>query len=251
MTMEALLENLRYFEDDFEAGLPTMDDLPSEYPEDSLLPDIVHPTQSNLLKECLLMEFQSRGLIDFLIAAELNIHFDKNNPNWHKRPDWFLALGTSPVFNKMRRRSYLIWQEKVRPYLVLEILSKGTEKEDLGKTESREAVPTKWQVYEKILQVPYYVCFDHHEGEIRAYRWEADGYVQLVVPKKGLWLEEIQLGLRLWQGRYQDQIGNWLRFYDGNGKLLPTEAEAKLQERAEKERLRAILKAAGIDPDQG
>ena len=51
MTMEALMENLRYPKDDFEADLPTMDDLPSEYPEDSQLPDVVHPAQSNLLKE--------------------------------------------------------------------------------------------------------------------------------------------------------------------------------------------------------
>ena len=30
MTMRALIENLRYPEEDFEAGLPSMDNLPSE-----------------------------------------------------------------------------------------------------------------------------------------------------------------------------------------------------------------------------
>ncbi|MDJ0836291.1 MAG: Uma2 family endonuclease [Acidobacteriota bacterium] len=278
MTLEALMENLKYPEDDFEAGLPTMDDLPSEYPEDHQLPDIVHPTQCNLLKECLLMSFEARGVTDFLIASELNIHFDKNNPHWHKQPDWFLALGTSPVFNAMKRKSYLIWQERVRPYLVLEILSKSTEKEDLGTADSKEYVPSKWVVYEDILQVPYYVLYDHHEGEMKAYRRDATGYVPLAIPRAGLWLEEIQVRLGTWKGRYQHQTSTWLRFYDRSGKLLPTQEEAKNnalaekeqervekereraekereraekeRERAEKERLLAILKEAGIDPDK-
>ena len=135
----------------------------------------------------------------------------------------------------------------------------------------KEYVPSKWVVYEDILQVPYYVLYDHHKGEMKAYRRDATGYVPLVIPGAGLWLEEIQVRLGTWQGRYQHQAGTWLRFYDRSGKLLPTQEEAKNtalaekeqqraekereraekeRERAEKERLLAILKEAGIDPDK-
>jgi Uma2 family endonuclease len=57
------------------------------------------------------------------------------------------------------RYSYVVWQEKVIPFIVVELLSEGTEKEDLGKTlrEIKEP-PTKWEVYEQILKIPYYVC---------------------------------------------------------------------------------------------
>ncbi|MDJ0838580.1 MAG: Uma2 family endonuclease [Acidobacteriota bacterium] len=283
MTMEALMEHLKYPEEDFEAGLPTMDDLPSEYPEDKLVPDTVHPNQCSLLTECLLLQLKARGLTEYLIAEDLDIHFDKDHPHRHKRPDWFLALGTSPVYNAMNRKSYLIWHEKVRPYLVLEILSKSTEKEDLGLTDTRDGVPTKWQVYQDILKVPNYVCFDSAKGALKAFRRGPDGYVPVAVPKSGVWFEELELGLRIWSGRYREKDGPWLRFFDHEDKLIPTEAEEKereraekvqervekeraiareskeraekkqalareSKERAEKERLLAILKAAGIDP---
>jgi Uma2 family endonuclease len=141
-------------------------------------------------------------LVDYLVGSELNIHFDKNKPNWHKRPDWFLAVGVSPERNKLKRKSYLTWQEQVRPYLLIEILSKSTEDEDLGLTERKDGVPTKWEVYQDILKVPYYVCFDQRKSEIKAFRREKSGFVQMVIPKSGLWLKDIHLGLhileRLW-----------------------------------------------------
>ncbi|MEH2324649.1 MAG: hypothetical protein V7K32_13990 [Nostoc sp.] len=47
------------------------------------------------------------------------------------------------------RLSYVIWQEGVDPFLVLvELLSPGTEQEDLGKTLPEvNRPPTKWEVY--------------------------------------------------------------------------------------------------------
>ncbi len=235
--MEALMENLRYPEDEFEAGLPTMDDLPSEFIEDCQLPDDIHPPQCNLLKEPLLPIVESRGIDDWLIATELNIHYHQSEPLWHKRPDWFLAVGVSPERDK--RKSYLTWKEQVRPYLVIEILSKSTEDEDLGLTVRKGNVPTKWEVYQDILKVPYYVCFDQRKSEIKAFRREKSGFVQMVIPKSGLWLKGINLGLRIWDGDYQKQAGPWLRFYDKTGKLLPTDAEETQRERAEKEHERA------------
>ncbi len=49
---------------------------------------------------------------------------------------------------------------------VVELLSPGTEAEDLGQTLREMNQPsTKWQVYEQILRVPYYVLFDRYENQ--------------------------------------------------------------------------------------
>ena len=90
------------------------------------------------------------------------------------------------------RLSYVVWQEGVNPLVVVEFLSPGTAKEDLGEnievvedeglnssdeaavTTVSEAVaagrngrvkekpPRKWEVYERILRVPYYVVLSRY-----------------------------------------------------------------------------------------
>ncbi|MEM9543093.1 MAG: Uma2 family endonuclease [Cyanobacteria bacterium P01_E01_bin.42] len=89
---------------------------------------------------------------------------DREHTQWYKRPDWFLVLGARPSGNLQELRlSYVIWQERVSPFLVVELASPGTEDEDLSKSERKEEIrPTKWEVYEEILQVPYYVVCDSH-----------------------------------------------------------------------------------------
>lgn len=58
--------------------------------------------------------------------------------------------------------------------LVVELLSEGTEKEDLGQTvRDIKQPPTKWQVYEQILQIPYYIVFGRISNELRVFHWQA------------------------------------------------------------------------------
>lgn len=59
-------------------------------------------------------------------------------------------------------------------------------------------------------------------------------------------LPRVGLALALWEGIYEGQHATWLRWYDDQGKLIPTGAEQA--ERAE--RLAAKLRALGLDPDQ-
>jgi len=54
----------------------------------------------------------------------------------------------------------------------------------------------------------------------------------------GFLLEDIQLGLGLWQGSYQNRERLWLRWYDRGGNWVLTPAELE-QERAEQEGQRA------------
>lgn len=244
--------------------LPTMYDLPSEDPEELGLPDEFHEFQPQLLREtCQPPNYYPQAIF---IGTDLNIYYDPRHTLWHKRPDWFLVLGVARDQQQQDLRlSYVVWQEGVNPFLVIELLSPGTEAEDLGQT-LREInhPPTKWQVYEQVLRIPYYVVFDRHQNQLRGFRLLATRYEELAILKGRLWFEEIQLGLGLWQGSYQGIEGLWLRWYDQGGNWIAIASEQVQQERqraeherqrAEHERQRAErmatrLQELGIDPDQ-
>lgn len=141
------------------------------------------------------------------------------------------------------RRSYVFWQEGAAPFLVVELLSPGTEAEDLGQTlRDVDQPPTKWQVYEQVLRVPYYGIFDRYENAFRLFRLVATRYQELSLPDQRFWFEELSLGLGVWQGTYQATMGQWLRWYDQAGGWIETPAERS-------ERLAAQLRTLGIDPD--
>jgi Uma2 family endonuclease len=53
-----------------------------------------------------------------------------------------------------------MWQELVSPFVVVELLSPGTEAEDLGQTMlSPKELPSKWQVYEQVCEFPTTLSF--------------------------------------------------------------------------------------------
>jgi Uma2 family endonuclease len=244
--------------------LPTMYDLPSENPEEPGLPDEFHDFQPQLLRET--FQTPSYPVGEIFIGSDLNLYYDSRNPLWYKRPDWFAVLGVSRLYQEREMRlSYVIWQEGVNPFVVVELLSPGTEKEDLGQS-LRDVTkpPTKWEVYERILRVPYYVVFSRYTNELRIFELKGARYQQLILSDERFWFAELELGLGLWQGTYQGINGLWLRWYDvtGNWILTPTErAEEEYrqrqlaQQRAEQEYQRAEqlaqrLRDLGIDPKE-
>lgn len=77
------------------------------------------------------------------------------------------------------------------------------------------------------------------------------------------WLEQVGLGLTLWQGEFEGRQDVWLRWCYQDGAVLPTGDERAEQERLEKEQalqrasqaeqraqqLAQRLRAMGINPD--
>lgn len=111
--------------------LPTIYDLPSEYSKELGLPDEFHDFQPQLLRET--CQPPTTAAEDLFISTDLNMYYDSRHPLWHKRPDWFLVLGIKRAETQTDLRlSYVIWQEAVLPFLVVELLSPGTEGDDLG-----------------------------------------------------------------------------------------------------------------------
>ncbi len=244
-------------------NLPTMYDLPSEYIGDEGVPDEFHVFQGQLLRET----FQPPKYFPdkYFVGVDINFYYDKTHILWYKRPDWFAALEVPRLYNnKELRYSYVLWQEKVSPFIVIEFLSESTENQDLGKTfrESGEP-PTKWQVYEEILKIPFYITFDRVTDELIAFRLKDLKYEPFTAIDNRFYLEELDLTLGLWQGKYEEIDRLWLRWYDKAGNLIPNNVERIELERSKKdfekeEKEKALARAAllaqklkdlGIDPN--
>ncbi|MEQ9371532.1 MAG: Uma2 family endonuclease [Coleofasciculus chthonoplastes F3-SA18-01] len=205
--------------------LPTMYDLPSDNPEDPGLPDEFHFFQPLLL----LLTFQPThwNWEEVFSACDLNLYYDVNHTHWYKRPDWFGVVGIPRLYEQRELRlSYVIWQEQISPFVVVELLSPGTEGEDLGRTVPQAgSPPSKWQVYEKILRVPYYVIFSRYTHELQIFHLVEGNYQRVNLTDNRLVIPELGLSLGLWSGRFREINGRWLRWMTPSGELIPTDNE--------------------------
>ncbi|WP_228055824.1 Uma2 family endonuclease [Lusitaniella coriacea] len=224
--------------------LPTMYDLPSEDPEEPGLPDEYHDLQPALLRHTFNSECYSPE--EVFIGADMNIYYDVRHPLWHKRPDWFLAVGVPRLYEETDLRlSYVVWQEGVNPLVIVELLSPGTAKEDLGDFGDEEKVvarpysipspKSKWEVYEQVLRIPYYIVFDRYTNRLWFFQLVGTRYqLQELDPQSPqIWIPELQLGMGLWEGEYEGITRLWLRWRDAQGNWIPTpaqEAQQKAQE---------------------
>ncbi len=220
--------------------LPTMYDLPSETLEDQGLPDEFHLLQPELLRITFLPPEVSNDQV--FTASDLNLYYDPRHPQWYKRPDWFAVLGVSRLYEERELRlSYVIWQEGVNPFVAIELISPGTESEDLGQNlREINQPPNKWEVYEQILRIPYYFVYNRYTNDLKGFGLTTNRYQRLSQTPQGFWLPEAKIGLGLWQGNYQGIERLWLRWYNQQGYWIPTPTEREKQ-RAETEKQRAEI----------
>ncbi len=205
----------------------------------------------------------------FLAAANVGVFAEARNPAIV--PDVFLSLDVQVHDNfwDKRHRSYFVWEFGKPPDLVVEIVSnqKGNE------------VGSKRLRYAR-MGVGYYVVRDPFHrlmrDDLRVYRLRGGRYERQESPR----FPELRLGMRLWEGEFEGVWWNgWLRWTDEHDVLIPMGKERAEQERrraeqerrrAEQERLRAehaehvmaeerrraqrlaaLLRRSGIDPEQG
>jgi Uma2 family endonuclease len=242
--------------------LPTMYDLPSESLEEPGLPDEFHDLQPQLLSRTLHLSGYRRD--NYFTASDLNLYYDPLHPQWYKRADWFLAVDVPRLYGGVDlRRSYVTWYEQHPPTVVIEFLSPGTEADDLGRfhakvkeeaepepetlnEDSTDAVtqqkpPSKLVVYEQYLKVPHYLVYSRQSQQLRYFHLIHGEYQEqpLNASNPLVWLNDLQIGLGIWQGSFDDADGSWLRWcnQDGTWFLTDTEQErfAKEQERLAKE----------------
>jgi Uma2 family endonuclease len=260
------------------SDLPTMYDLPSESIGEPGLPDEFHGLQPQLLSRTLQLSGYQRS--DYFTASDLNIYYDLDHKQWYKRADWFLAVGVPYLYEGYDlRRSYVNWHEPRSPHVVVEFLSPGTEAEDLGrfytKTKStsnvesiieedideadspkREKPPSKLVVYEQYLKVPHYLVYSRQSRELRYFRLMAGEYQeqQLQTSNPLVWLDDLEIGLGIWEGMLNGIPGVWLRWCDRNGNwyLTDTERERLAKEQSQNQLLQSArnLLAAGMEMEK-
>ena len=215
--------------------------------DDTPVDNMPSEKQQRLLTEPLYSSWAGPGAgRPFLAAANVGVFPEPRNPAIV--PDMFLSLDVqvNPDWWDTRHRSYFVWEFGKVPDLVVEVVSnqKGNE---IGGKRLRYAR----------MGVGYYVIQDlfHRvmRDDLRVYRLRGRRYVRQGRP----WFPELGLGMTLWEGLFEGVRSRWLRWTDEHGDLIPTGKEAAERERrrAEQERRRAdrlaaLLRRAGIDPEQ-
>ncbi|NJK30766.1 MAG: Uma2 family endonuclease [Acaryochloris sp. RU_4_1] len=204
--------------------------------DDTPVDNFASAKQQRLLVSSL---YSSLSATVFLAEANVGIYHTVSQPAIV--PDVFVSFNVQvpEAWWEKPNRCYLVWNFGKSPEIVLEIVSNQVGGE----------LTDKLKIYEQ-MRASYYVVYDPAQKltdlPLRLYELRGLHYIE----KAGLWLEQVNLGLTLWQGIFEGRQDTWLRWCDANGTLLLTGDEQAEQERQRAERLAAMLKAQGIDPEQ-
>jgi Uma2 family endonuclease len=239
------------------APMPDMSHIVTE--DDEPVDNLFSDKQQRLLVEPLYTSWQKERT--FLADANVGVFRGLHMPPLV--PDMFLSMdvrvGDEDWWLK-ENRSYFIWIHGKPPDVVVEVVS----------NEKGGELDRKMEGY-ALMGVPYYVVYDPEPTSIQSkplvvYELVAGEYL----PRPDFQMTRLQLSVRLWDGEFESGRAVWLRWADGEGKLLPTGAELSEQERqradqeqqrAEQERQRADkaeerarllaarLQELGIDPE--
>jgi Uma2 family endonuclease len=160
---------------------------------------------------------------DVWVGGNLFLCYEKGNPSAALAPDVLLAKGVS----KWKRPNYLLWQE-VPPGLIVEITSRSTRREDLGKKKS---------VYESI-GAEEYILFDPYaeylDPQLQGFRLSGSRYQPIRAARDGSIASSIT-------GLTFRTEGERLRLVDtATGEPLPWIDELGERLRALEDRLRAL-----------
>ncbi len=233
---------------DLTRPLPTAKDLPDsdDTPVDNQLQHLI----PGLLEVILALIWALRQ--DWFFGVDMGVYYHPEEPAIV--PDGFLSIGVPRVVDEGLRLSYVIWQEKKVPILVLEVVSQTR----------RGEYSTKKDDYAEI-GILYYVIYNplrKRKPPLEIHKLNGDEY-ELYSLNSPTWLPEIGLGIGRERGTYQGIEREWLYWYDENGTryLTPEEQIDRDRQRANNAEDRAMnaeqranllaqrLQALGIDPD--
>ncbi|MDY6783518.1 MAG: Uma2 family endonuclease [Cyanobacteriota bacterium] len=231
--------NVKYFPSAKE--LPDSDDTPT----DNELQDHI-PT---LLKTILLWLWRDR--YDWFFGIDMGLYYHPDEPVII--PDAFLSLGVERYIDEDLRLSYVLWEEKVVPPLILEVVSQHYRGEFSAKKEK----------YAEIGALYYVIYAPRRRRKARLEVYKLVNGTYELQPGNPVWMPEIGLGIGAERGDYGGIVREWLYWYDEAGQRFPT-TEERVQQReqqaveatrraleAEKraQQLAERLRALGIDPE--
>jgi Uma2 family endonuclease len=200
------------FTEDFTRELPCEDGIPLE--------NLWHRLQINLLDDCVHQLW--RGRTDFYAGGNMFVYYSLQQVQRqdYKGPDFFVV---KDVDGSYVRPCWVAWREGGRlPDVIVELLSPSTRGVDLG---------AKKALYEQVFRTREYFCYgpDPTQGgepELLGWVLGRDGYEALAADERGwLWSRVFGAWVGEWEGEYHGARSRWLRLYDAEGRLIPTEAD--------------------------
>jgi Uma2 family endonuclease len=222
------------------ACLPSSEELPDsdDTPVDNELQDLI----PGLLKAILAIAWPER--MDWFFGVDMGIYYDPDLPAIV--PDGFLSLGVERFYDENLRPSYVLWEEKKVPILVLEVVSQ----------KYRGEYSTKKIEYAK-LGILYYVVYNPFRRRKRPLEvYKLVNNIYELHDGNPVWLPEIGLGIGIERGTYLGIPREWVYWYNQQRqRFLTPEEDRKLaqqqaqQAQQEVQLLRERLRSLGIDPD--
>lgn len=220
--------------------LPYSDGVPLETPW--------HRAAIALLVETL--EYHRRGRKDFYCGGDMFMYFSAErvfNKDF-RGPDFFVV---NNVDHDRPRLSWVAWQEGGRlPDVIVELSSPSTADVDAR---------AKRELYRDSFRTSEYYIYDPITGTFDGYqRLDGDATPLAVTADNRVWSRQLGLFLGTWSGPYLEHTGRWVRFFDADGRLVPTgvelaaaEATARqaAEQRAEEEARRATAEAQRADAE--
>ncbi|NEP06636.1 MAG: Uma2 family endonuclease [Okeania sp. SIO4D6] len=127
----------------------------------------------------------------------------------------------------------IFWEFGKPPDVVIEIVS-STPGNELG---------SKLTDYAQ-LRIPYYVVYDPlqklSETVLQVFQLQFNSYI----PKNDAWFSDVNLGLTLWDGKFENINGAWLRWCNVGGNVIQTGDEIAAEKNAEISQKDAQIKQA-------
>lgn len=219
-----------------EVNIPSSEELPAE--DGVPMESPWHRAAINLLLESIDYHWQDRT--DYYAGGNMFIYFSRQQLRNldYRGPDFFVVTG---VDGSQERKSWVVWEEDGRyPDLIIELISPTStliDKQD------------KKQLYEQVFRTPEYYCYDPATEELLGWRLANGRYKPIEPDEQGrLWSNVLEAWLAPQEGRYIGHTAVWLRFFDREGRLILTYAEAAAA-RAEQEAARAEQEAVRAEQE--
>jgi Putative restriction endonuclease len=141
-------------------------------------------------------------------------------------PDNFIVIHPKPI---VADGSFMTPLQPVGPFLVLEYVSKNSQRKDYD---------DNFEKYQKELKVPYYLLFYPEAEELTLFRMAEKGYLSMPPNAAGRFaIPELELEAGL--------LGGWVRYWF-RGELLPLPGDLLIERDAERKARQAAEKAKQV-----